>query len=109
MGQPRPSSPSRIDPRLVLLTTKFHPQTAPGPRFAGFFLMTTILGLFFIGSEKTAYSFSVFGTTSRPGFVSSGGPVENVIWPAPAANAVNKIVIIVPISQPDRSINRSLA
>jgi len=36
------------------------------------------------------------------------GPVEKVIWPARAATAINRIVIIVPISQPAGSINLNL-
>lgn len=87
--------------------------------------MTIIPGLFFVCSEKVAYSFSVIGTTSRPDFVSPGGPVEKVIWPARAANAVNRIrdkknfvfgltcrgrlfPLEVPISQPGGSINWSM-
>src|SRR4030042_5712022 len=70
--------------------------------------MTTNPGLFFTCSEKAAYACSVIGNATPPDFMSSGSPVEKVIWPATATNAVNRIVIIVPISQPAGSINRSL-
>jgi hypothetical protein len=60
-----------------------------------------------------------------PDFVSSGGPVEKVIWPAGTANAVNRIrdeknfvfgftrggtliPLEEPISQPGGSIDQSL-
>jgi hypothetical protein len=39
--------------------------------------------------------------------MSSGGPVEKVIWAATEANVINRIVIIVPIPQPLWSIDRS--